>query len=105
MRPLPITIMAFFLIGIGIASICALIVPATQPYMQPAWIVGLAAMNLVVTGVGFWAMRRWAIVFFILMWVLQALLVVLTGATINGAPWIGLVLVLGAWLAYRRRFV
>jgi hypothetical protein len=105
MRPLPISITSLLFIAIGLASLGALIVPATQPYMQPAWAVVLAAANLIVTGIGFWTMRRWAPMLFAQMWALQALLVTLTNGVVSHLSVVGLVLVSALFAVYRRRFV
>lgn len=104
-KPLPISITSLCFIAIGLASLGALAVPATQPYMQPLWAVLLAAANLIVTGIGLWFMRRWAPLLFVLTWALQALLVTLTNGTISNFSAAGLLLVSALFIGYRRRFV
>lgn len=105
MRPLPVSILALFFIASGIASLGALAFPLTRPFMQPASVVVMAALNLIVTGTGFWTMRRWAAPFFVVVWVAQAGLVLLTTGSISGFSFVGLVLVLGLFLFYRQRFI
>lgn len=104
MRPVPLAITACFFITLGVAGFIALIVPITRPYMHPTWAVALSAINLVVTGLGLWRMRRWAVWFFILMWAFQGLLVFLTGATVSASSAIGLLLVSALFVIYRGRF-
>lgn len=89
---------------LGAISLLALASPDLRVHLQPGWAVAASGVSAVITGVGLWRQRRWAIVFFLVTWVAQVVVIVALGLQMRwGYGLGGLVVLVGFGIAYWRK--
>jgi len=104
MRPLPISIAAVFFILVGGLTILALFFPEFRELAKPLWPIALSSCVLLISGIGLWRLKRWSVIFFTVMWVLQYLAVAMAGYELQWSDGlVGLTVILTITAIYWRQ--
>ncbi|MEK8034699.1 hypothetical protein AACH06_28105 [Ideonella sp. DXS29W] len=102
-RPWPITLVSLINFALGIPGLVMLCVPMYRVHFESIIpYVLVSAVNMTLTGVGLWRVKRWAPVAFTTIWLALHIYYTVMGRHPE-AGWIGLVLVWGVSLYYWRR--
>lgn len=72
MKPIPLMLGSALFMCVGATGLIALLLPNLRVHLVPQWAVGVSSATLLVTGIGLWHQRKWALVMFSLCWCAQA---------------------------------
>ena len=101
---LPLRIISFGMISLGLSILVAIAVPATAVHIPSKVPAGIAALNLLLTGIGLFCMKRWAVyLFFAVAGITILANFVSFGHSGLGKSWVGILVVATLALLYWRR--
>jgi hypothetical protein len=107
MRPIPVTLLCIFLFLVGAIFVWAtgwiLFAPSPAPFTGSAWAYGLISAQCLGTGAGLWRVKRWAFLFFAVMWLLGAVLAITFSVSIGWRSLIGPLVMAMFYACYKHR--
>jgi len=101
---LPLRVVSFGMISLGLSVLLAIVVPATAVHILNKVAVLIAALNMLLSGIGFFYMKRWAVyLFFSVAGITILANLVSFGHSGLGKSWVGIIVVGTLALLYWRQ--
>jgi hypothetical protein len=91
---LPLRVVSFGMIALGLSVLAAIAIPATTVHVPNKVAVAIAALNVLLSGIGLFYMKRWAVyLFFAVAGITTLANFVSFGHSGLGKSWVGIVVV------------